>query len=1650
MSEQSGKLMNNFSNFIYSPEFGGSTDIFSRTKLSAVKKLSESPNTHRVSNEIMKEIRSAETLETALLDEIAKIRDKDGIGTNDGKPFKNRFPYGECDYDINPKKLESITHTSALDMQYSSIEFSRLCRTLFPDTYAEIDEEMLMDVFGSMADYPFINPKSQGILSIGNLYKLFKQFYMGYNHNSGIIQTDFFKKFLEISSLNTGKKSDTYSFDGFETKINDIYEFNPALWYNEDINTGDFTRIPRDKPSSDSYGAFFEAPRLFNMRELSSSSSILRSVGTTYTPTDEVYLRQDGIYNTTNSGKYMLSNDSIVFCLLFQNSTEYGREYKILENYRLSDLKDSSSTSIKSLSLLYNANFVATNYPSNSVINPKNNYQYFLVKKSEYFQGQNLTFDQTGGRKKNAKGGASDNIFDTRTTPNLLAKRDGRPFNPALFVESLKKYQGEKQNFSEEVLKKLLIKIRNEKNLPLILDNAKKSYGHQNITFSELRYLFHWSSVYTTYKKLLAHFFRNIYACYSHFKTLIVPFYQNKEFDKKNQLIQIFFAMESNVDNLLSEIKKIIGYLEKNLIVKGAKTNVKNLFAGFDVMNASDANSKEKKLFPNIIEDNFFEYFSLMALVPDHFKSFIQLFCLKYVIILGGIPIILTKNLDYIKNLPICFQFFLRYRIFTCKNLVEQLKLFYVEIQEQQSPTDINEIMDSINRIIEKIFKEANLLPDNMDKYRKYIELIILFGMKRFIILMKALIANLSKKGSSRNNNNEKQTIDSPENFKLIGKFKQEIYYFTQKLQEKSLPENLYLFLFGKLFNFIYRLDEIIRFKPEITKEYILKIGINLDWTDYEINQWAKRTTEILTNPQSQKIVKTRWFGLKTVSNNAGSRQLSEIYYNPAIFTSKFWEDIQSIYLNANGNKQLLAIAVEIRKLGNKAYLMDLFETAKSFESKPVIQDSIKTIEVVDSKGFVEREYYGSNQIIRLESFMRWKLDLKSGFSKWLNKTKKLRIPLTKSNKYKTVFKGMSETLQGSEIGRAMAEYFGIRRQKGDRGFHQTELMKRLLSNELDRYMIGKNNKNKDTKLKTSVLMGYDRNQLNAILNKNVFELPSNRRIETDTIDYNDYQVYLIKSDELENIQKFRLWLWKLLMSKPWFFNQKYMDKGQIPLSDFSQIQVPFGRIFTKTGNFGLSSFLLEYYKEITKEVKDIYAKNKNKHKASIISRFVPMTSITQLELTKVNVLPDLKIPNTTNANKINTKNYVNSAAGVSGISGSAASMMSLSQQQLQREQLLQSQRKISALNLAGESKQYLFSRFGDSSGPLREPLRRGLESSSRYGFDSKSYTGISALFSNVSESLREPLQRSSENLSRYRFDLPQPNLTNSSSASSARLSGSVQSPTTCDRALYTDLGNFLLSTYNNHTGFYINEGKFVQGPQICEFSFYNFASKSIILQISINNNNMNNPQYWCRLNDKNDSVPLLTNDNNTFTCTEYKIVVNLQNRTIFIGEHLQLLWSKEDHFDWKPLLPESAPPRTNNSQISPTGFNTWVNFVIENVTNKFIKNYSAPISSNTSSKRIVFEFYENGLIFIQIYISGTQYFLYFKNMQGSTKDLPIKKDTNSNIFYVEGNPSPRRQLSNPFTFRFMKDLGNLITYTQDKITQKLTLDPSTGYSFKP
>lgn len=1599
MTEQALRIQEKFSVFVNSPDYGGPTDIFSRTELIKVKKNSESLNTSKKADLISGELEKLDKIEKQLEVEIAKIRDKDQTSNNtQGKPFKNRFPYGECDYDSKPQKLDSISLTSPLIMDESSRDFSRLCQTLFPDIYGEIGNEskLLMDFFGSMADYPYIDPRSQGLLSIANLYQLFQEFYMTYDSKDKIDQTAFFRRFLEISSLNTDTRNKNISntISGFKDEINDIYGFDPALWWNTDDkgffqkNFGNRKNAFGDKVLSDSYGAFFEAPVLCEIIDAQN-----RSGAFTFSQSREVDVKNTGIYDSQPRKKYILSNDSRVFCLLLQKYSEGGRESEILDKYKISDLR-TNSDSYNKLRLLYNVPnidfkaYSAAGY--NITTNPKNNYFNYVEKTNNYFNGLDISTQQKGGRKKNTKGGTMQNLYDISGIPNLLANRVGKPFNPALFVESLKKYQSEKLRFSDTVLQGLLKKIKDETFLPLILDNANKNYGTEKLTYEELRHLFLWSSVYTTYKKLLAHFFKNIYACYSHYNTLIEPFYKNKSFDKKNQLVPLFFTMKSNIDNLLIEIKRTIALLEKNLIVKGADTNVKNLFAGFDVMNPGGANTSGKQLFPSIIEDKFFKDYCLMALIPDHFKSFIQLFCLKFGIKFGGIPIVLSEYIDFIKNLPVCFQFFLQYRIITSRNLKDQLTLFKKEIKEQQSPAEIKVIMADVDKEIDRIFRETQNLniPNLMDKYRKYIEFMISFGMNNFITILKKLIRNLNIKGTGQFKN-KSESLDSLKNSQLIGMFKQEIYYFMQKLRDRGdLPENLYLFIFGKLFNFIYRLDFLINSKKEISgssfKELVESIGIKLDWTSYDIKNWAQATTKILTTPEFQKTVKTRWLGLKSVSNtsNAAKTELSNIYYNPAIYTPQFWGEIESKFLSENSNKKLLILAVEIGKLGKNVYLINPFEVAQSHEPKPVIKNNITTIEEVDNNGVVQKEFYGANQIIELKNFSIFKGDIQTDFKK----------------KFATKF---AKGLRKDEIGHAFAEYFKIRKNKGDRGFRQTDLMKRLLADELDRYVDGNNKRT--TKLQTCFLMGYDKKQLQAILQKNVLNLPKNKRFATNTTSYDDYQLYLIKSDELQHIQRFRLWLWKLLMSKPWFFNKEYMNPGQIPLSDFSHLQVPFEKLFIKTGEFGLSSYLLEYFKEITKTMKDKYntSKNKNANLKSLL-KFVPMTGITQLELAKVNTLPELKVDTSKEVNNIKPQQFANAATGVSGASSVVSSSASFGT-------------GIGSNPFAPTLTQSS-STFGTGSNPFLLASARAspaFGASSTFGASPASRATGFALPPRQNTSM---LHRSLESLDDYQ----------------------------CQNIDKSPLYNLIKDKYPNIT---LDIGTIGKDKMKCCLIIFKHNPFKIWIHYSADKKSF---LYWYNF-EKDDVIAIQQQTNqSSYISTDQSVVIN--DRGIMYGNTTMKFNNEEFMFiserkNNSVAVSRVAPSQANIQRAIETPFyRDWVNFVIQNHNNsKYL--IKGPIVSNENDSINLLKFFnKEGNVLVRIYydLNTSLNYIWFKDTIGTLKEGVIKETSNRpQKYYAEWSPTGRSATS--IRFDFNKIYSNLMSYKLNDIIYNLQYDETNG-----
>ena len=69
----------------------------------------------------------------------------------------------------------------------------------------------------------------------------------------------------------------------------------------------------------------------------------------------------------------------------------------------------------------------------------------------------------------------------------------------------------------------LITKMMNLTKLPIFFHDSKQELGNPKIKYEEIRILFHLSSVYTTYKKLLIHFLTNIMICYNHYSKIVIP-----------------------------------------------------------------------------------------------------------------------------------------------------------------------------------------------------------------------------------------------------------------------------------------------------------------------------------------------------------------------------------------------------------------------------------------------------------------------------------------------------------------------------------------------------------------------------------------------------------------------------------------------------------------------------------------------------------------------------------------------------------------------------------------------------------------------------------------------------------------------------------------------------------------------------------------------------------------------------------------------------------------------------------------------------------------------------------------------------------------------------------------------------------------------
>jgi uncharacterized protein YjfI (DUF2170 family) len=530
-----------------------------------------------------------------------------------------------------------------------------------------------------------------------------------------------------------------------------------------------------------------------------------------------------------------------------------------------------------------------------------------------------------------------------------------------------------------------------------------------------------------------------------------------------------------------------------------------------------------------------------------------------------------------------------------------------------------------------------------MDKYKIIIMQTIAFGIKSYLTILRNIFSNLSSpsKSTSRIVLTKKNSfIDSTENMRKVGEFKQYIYKFIQQLKKAEYDQNLYLFLYGQLFQYIYRIDELINDKismtPEQFKEKIISFGIDFNMSDSDIEIKSKQIMEILTDKKKSIRLKERFFGLfkpkeEKLKNNA--KKIITTSYDPEALKAHWWVNIERKYLKISGNRKLFVIAIQPVISAGKfsklnVWLIDVFATAQS-STKPTLRNmGIKTFEQVDKNGVVIKEYYGDNNLIMLNPWMRTMREFKGDFQKWSTKNTKWwgEDPSGWKKSLQTFFQNKSKKLQKSEIGSLFAEYLGIRKQKDDGGFKNSELIMRLIQGKLDSYVQNNNNNNRSSKIKPAILMGYDEDQLIRILITHLGAMKRKNRFAKNANSYNDWQLYLIQEKDYSSVESFRMWAFNLLMSKPWVFNEENMkNKYSIPLSNFSKMQVPFKNFFIKTGDFGISSDLLTFFKLITDEkFKEI--KNLNSNKKNWVAmlkenkNFITQTELSELEMPRNNM----------------------------------------------------------------------------------------------------------------------------------------------------------------------------------------------------------------------------------------------------------------------------------------------------------------------------------------------------------------------------------------------------------------------------------------------
>ena len=750
---------------------------------------------------------------------------------------------------------------------------------------------------------------------------------------------------------------------------------------------------------------------------------------------------------------------------------------------------------------------------------------------------------------------------------NYNYKRIKDIFSAKNFKDSLDKFfqlnENEKYTINQEFLDEV-IKV----DTPYIDINIEIE------VFKKIRYLFHFSNIYTTYSILLSHFFQNIYYCYGIYLNYIRNFRRKTNKNNSNYEPSELDEIQRRLPILLNELKKIPESFD------------------YAIINLSDVEQSNQQRFytDNIVYfyrgfiNPFNIFITKYRINSDSFKQILQRFFKENKnneneenkLIVGGIPFVLKEKPKFNKLIILCYSYFLKYRILSNKNYHELLLNYQTQIEQKVSLEDSKVINSIVDKKIEEI-QEA-LLGINLGEYfercKKILEISISFVLNLSIITIK----NLKIKN--------KKISQTDMNYK-IGELKESIYQYMRELYKEILKLSpnyniFHEFLLGYLLQYIYVFENYNKNKDErVFEKFEEFLSIANKNRAASIKKYSQNITKILTH-ESARDYKQRFFiGRRYEKLGTNAKRVVTNNINPEIYTSFYWTNYEEKFVSKYG-KKLFVIALEpvvsvVEKIAKvNVWLIDVFATAKSF-GKPITRSYVKTIEEVDNNYRVIKERYSNdNNMILLNPFFRTIRE----FSGWLQK---------KISRGDT----LAKKLHSFEFGHLLGKYLGIREKKlnkktigasvkdEDYGYTRAEIMRLLINGQLLAYT----EDNKDTKIDIGLLMGYDNKQLDSILQE-YYKLVVSKgtgkfgtkfkkyRTDMENKTYEDWQLYIIKKGDYESIDKMREWTNNLLNSKPWIFIEDYAKKNRIiPLSNFSKMQAPFERYFIKAQAIHRSPF---------------------------------------------------------------------------------------------------------------------------------------------------------------------------------------------------------------------------------------------------------------------------------------------------------------------------------------------------------------------------------------------------------------------------------------------------------------------------------------------